>query len=314
MSRGRRTRTTRSYPRAWGLTLTLVSALTTTASSAAPPAAKPAGEPNASLPSRNECLAAHHSAQELKQKDQLVEAQQQLIICSSASCPGAVISDCGNWIADLEQRTPSMVVEVRVDGKPSDDVKVFIDQKAVTDWSHAITVNPGRHVVRAEVPSLEPSEQTVVLPEGQRMRLISIDLKSPQSALPPPKPQPAGPDTTVTTRPVPTVVYPLLGVGIAGLASFGVFAMVGRSKQNELENTCQGHCTDADLSSMKTAYLIGDISGAVGVAALIGAAAFYFSRPVEKSATASTVSVSVGPVGTMASPARSWGGSVTTTW
>jgi hypothetical protein len=289
----------------------------TTVSSAAPPAAKPAsGEPgNATLPSRNECMAAHHSAQELKQKEQLVEAQQQLQICSSATCPGAVISDCGNWIADLEQRTPSIVVEVRVDGKPSDDAKVFVDQKPVTDWSHALTLNPGRHVVRAEAPTFEPSEQTVQLPEGQRMRLVSIDFKSPQAAAPPPKQQqPLAPDTTPPTRPTPTVVYPLLGVGVAGLASFTAFALMGRSKQTDLENTCQPHCTDDDLAPMKTSYLIADISGAVGVASLIAAAAFYFSRPTEKSAAAPSVSVAIGPLGPTANPARSFGGSVTTTW
>jgi len=289
----------------------------TTVSSAAPPAAKPgSGEAaNASLPSRNECMAAHHNAQELKQKDMLVEAQQQLVTCSSASCPGAIITDCGNWITDLEQRTPSMVLEVKIDGKPADEAKVFVDQKPVTDWSHAITVNPGRHVVRAEAPSFEPSEQTILLPEGQRMRLVSIEFKSPLPAAPAPKPQPLAPDTTTpANRPTPVVVYPLLGLGIAGLASFGAFALVGKSKQSDLENTCQGHCTDDDLSSMKTSYLIADISGAVGVVSLIAAAAVYFSRPVEKSAAAPSLSIAVGPVGPTANPGRSFGGSVTGTW
>jgi len=300
--------------------LTVISALSGGPAGATPtPAKAGSGEGTAgggqSPPSRAECLAAHRSAQELKQSDRFIEAQQQLLVCSSATCPGAVIADCGNWFAELEQRTPSMVLEVRLDGKETDDVKVFVDQKPIADRSHAIKVNPGRHLVRAEVPRLEPYEQNVLLPEGQRMRLISIDFKTPP---PPPSPavklEPPAPDTGDASRPVPTVVYPLLGIGVVGLASFGVFATIGSSKQTDLEKTCEPRCTDSDLTSMKRAYLIGDVSAAVGIAALLGAATVYFTRPVEKSGPAPTVSIDVGPVGIVASRAQSWGGAVTAIW
>lgn len=285
---------------------------------AAAPPAKPAGEgaggSASSPPSRTDCLAAHHAAQELRQKDMFLEAQQKLAVCSSASCPGAIISDCGNWITDLEQRTPSIVIEVKVDGRPADNVKISLDREPVSDWTHAIKVNPGRHVIRAEVPKFEPYEEAIVFPEGQRMRLVPIEFKSPvavgpATALAPmPSAEPAARDEGTMSRPVPGAVYPLLGVGAAGLIGFGIFAVIGRSKQSDLENSCQPHCTDSDLAPMKTAYLIGDISGAVGVASLVGAAIVYFSRPARPG---SALSVQIGPVG--GSP-RSWGGSVATTW
>jgi hypothetical protein len=48
-----------------------------------------------SSPSRAECLDAHRNAQELKQSAKFMEAQEHLLVCSSGSCPGAIISDCG---------------------------------------------------------------------------------------------------------------------------------------------------------------------------------------------------------------------------
>lgn len=281
---------------------------------AAAPTAKPAGEGASSPPppSRADCVAAHRSAQELRQGDMFIEAQQKLLVCSSVTCPGAVIADCGNWITDLEQRTPSMVVEVKVDGHPAEDVKVLVDREPVSDWTHAIKVNPGRHLIRAEVPRFEPYEEAIVFPEGQRMRLVSVEFKSPIAPAAPTAavlaPEPAARDEGAASRPVPTAVYPLLGIGVAGLAGFGILASIGRAKQTDLENSCQHHCTDSDLSPMKTTYLVGDISGAVGVAALIGAAVVFFSRPTSPT---TALSVGVGPVGAVP---RSWGGSVQAAW
>jgi hypothetical protein len=299
-----------------GLALTLALVLVAVDVAAAPPS-KPAGEGGAaagssSPPSRADCLSAHHSAQELRQKDMFIEAQQKLAICSSASCPGAVISDCGNWITDLEQRTPSMVIEVKVDGRPADNVRLFLDHEPLGDWTHAIKVNPGRHVIRAEAPRFEPYEEAIVFPEGQRMRLVPIEFKSPVAPTPALSPalsaEPAARDVGTVSRPVPSAVYPLLGVGAAGLVGFGIFAVIGRSKQTNLENTCQHRCTDSDISSMKTAYLVGDISGTVGVASLVGAAVVFLSRPARSS---TAWSVDIGPVGAVP---RSWGGSVAATW
>ncbi|HEX6276196.1 MAG TPA: hypothetical protein VFZ53_24310, partial [Polyangiaceae bacterium] len=147
----------------------------------------------ASQPSREQCLEAHRNAQELKQSGKFLEAQSHLVVCSSATCPGVVISDCGSWIGDLEQMTPSMIFEIRVNGKEAQDAKVFVDDKPVTDLAHAVKVNPGRHAIRVELPPFPPYEETLTLPEGQRMRLVPVDFRSkePDAALagaPPPAP------------------------------------------------------------------------------------------------------------------------------
>ena len=78
------------------------------------------------------------------------------------------------------------------------------------------------------------------------------------------------------------MVYPLIGLGVAGLASFGVFSYLGKSKQDDLETSCAPSCTDADLEQMKQMYLIGDISAGVGAAALLAGTIVYLTRPTER--------------------------------
>jgi hypothetical protein len=269
----------------------------------------------AAQPTRAQCLDAHRDAQELKNSGKLLEAQEHLLICSSGSCPGAVISDCGSWLAELEKMTPSMTFEVRVDGKEALSAKLFVDGQPVTDRAHAFKVNPGQHAIRVELPPFEPHEETVVLPEGQRMRLISVEFTSKHEeprrdavAAPPPAREPG--------RPTPGVVYPLLGVGVVGLASFGVFSALGKSEQHHLESSCSPKCTNDDLSTMKRWYLVGDISAGVGAAALLGAAIVYLARPSEPAAErdSARLALSVGPVGLNGGAPSSLGLSAARTW
>jgi len=238
---------------------------------AAPVAAYPGG----AQPTRAECVEAHRNAQELKQTGKLIEAQEHLVVCSAGSCPGAIISDCGNWISQLEQMTPSMVFEIKADGKQALDAKLFVDEKPIEDWSQAVKVNPGRHIVRVEVPNFPPREEQIVLPEGQRMRLIAIEFESQRPATE----DPVAAQPKDYKRPVPFVVYPLLAVGVGGLASFGVFSYLGRNQQDKLERICEPRCSDHDMETMRLNYLVGDISVGVGAAALLGASIVYFTRP-----------------------------------
>ena len=258
-------------------------------------------------PSRTECLDAHRSAQELRKAGKLLESQEQLLVCSSESCPGAIITDCGRWLMELEQATPSVVFEVRVDGKDTNVARVELDGRLVNDWSQAVKVNPGRHDVRISVGGFEPHVESVLTPEGQRLKMVSAEFKK-QEAAPLANAQAAKP--VELARPTPPSAYALLGVGVLGAAGFATFAAIGKTKQNQLDNDCAKlfSCTDADLKPMKTMYLVGDISAGVGAAALIGAAIVYFTRPtVESPAT----SFQIGQVGASGS---SFGVSASRTW
>lgn len=277
-----------------------------------PKGAEPAADPN--QPSRVQCLDAHRNAQELKQTGKLLEAQEHLAICSSGSCPGVVITDCGNWLAELEQTTPSMVFELRLDGKEASLAKVFVDDKPVVDRTHAVKVNPGRHAVRVELPPFEPHEEDVVLPEGQRMRLISVQFTTkPKEAAP--APVETAPPPKQLVRPTPVIVYPLAALGVIGLGGFGAFTFLGKSEQTKAEDGCAPRCSDADLSKMKRWYTIGDISAGVGAAALLGAAIVYLARPTHEVDRASAnVTLGVGPVGLRGSATNSVGLTASRPW
>jgi hypothetical protein len=301
----------------------LIAATLTCAASvgAAPPAAPatPGTEAtdaaHSSPPDRAACLEAHHQAQELRKSGLLVEAGKKLVVCASATCPGPIISDCGTWTSELEQATPSMVFEVEVDGRVATEAKVTVDGSLVSDWSHAVAVNPGSHQVHVEVPLFPPHDETVPMAEGHRMRLVSVKFATPKptpavSAIPPEAaaPAPTGP----RRRPVPVLTYPLLAGGIAGLAVFGVLDGLGKAKQTSLEHSCAPGCPDSGLRAMKNDYLGGDIALGVGVAALAGAAIVYFGRPEEANA-APAVSVNLGSSGVV-TRGGSWGASATMRW
>ena len=249
----------------------------------------------APAPTKEQCVESHRQAQQAQNEEKLVHARELARTCTALSCPGLIVSDCARWLNDIEQRIPSVVFEVRLDGKPNLSATVTADGKRVEEWTRgeSLRVDPGEHQFRFELGDLPPVVQNLLLAEGMRYRIVSAEFTSetrpaatpasPITDLPPDSP--ANPSTPSSGR-VPVLVYPLLGLGVVGAGGFAVFGMLGKSKQSDLENTCKPNCTDANLRPMKTSYLIGDISLGVGVASLITAGILYVAHP-EKPPSAS---------------------------
>ncbi len=293
-------RTSRPWTRLASLSAVAVALFCATSSAAGGSSPDAQGSPE-----RAECMRAHVATQQLRIDGKLVEAAKQVRICTNASCPGPIVADCGTWMGELEQATPSIVFEIEIDGHAVTEAKVSVDSVPVADWSKAVDVDPGTHSIRVEVPSFPAHEEQVQMAQVHRMRLVSVQFASLKAGTPP---------GDATPRPVPVVVYPLFGVGLAGLAGFGVFAGLGRAKQTDLEHGCEPHCTRHDLAPMKTDYLVGDISLGVGVAALIGSAVGFFVRPTAKPATLPQVTLGVAPVGTDSHGRTFWEASAAMRW
>jgi len=250
------------------------------AGSDATPAAPGAGsnEPGAA-PRKEQCVDWHKQAQLAQNELRLVEARQLAKLCAAEACPGLIVNDCARWFNDLDLRLPSVVFEVRVDGEPDTTATVTSDGKRVDEWTRgeALRLDPGEHQFKAELGDYAPIVRKVLLAEGMRFRVITIDFKSAslqKAPSTPPAvvaPEPAQPQA----RRLSPLFIPLLAAGGVGLGGFGVFALVGKSKQHNLENTCRPNCTQDDLGGMKTAYLLGDISLGIGVASLVAAGVFY---------------------------------------
>jgi hypothetical protein len=247
---------------------------------------------------KQQCISAHADSQKLRSDSKLQEAREKLLVCSRPECPGAVRADCGKWLSEVQEEMPSVVV-VATDANGNDvaDVKVSADGKVVAPelTGQPVFLDPGAHDLRFERQGYSPVERKLVIRVGERNRRVEVSFT----------PTLAGADSSGTgdqpgTGPssgptedkgtssgggVPTMTWILGGVGVVGLGSFGFFALNGKSKENDLEK-CKPNCAHSDVQSAKTSYLIGDISLGVGVAALAGAAYFYFSAP-KKAATAS---------------------------
>lgn len=243
---------------------------------------------NDPIPTKDQCINSHRQAQQAQNEGKLVHARELARTCTSLVCPGLVISDCARWLNDLDQRIPSVVFEVRVDGQPNLTAIVVADGKRVEEWTRgeSLRLDPGEHQFRFELAPHQPIIQNILLAEGMRYRIIAADFKT-QVAPTPAAPPAAGatpPAVTAVepppmTRPTPIIVYPLLGLGAAGIVGFSVLGLVGNSKKSDLENTCQPDCTDSAVKPMKTTYLVGDISLGIGAASLIAAGIMYFTRP-----------------------------------
>jgi len=110
---------------------------------------------------------------------------------------------------------------------------------------------------------------------------------APAPPAPAPAPPPASP--TPTERPIPTAAYVLGAVSIAGLATFGTLALLGRSDQAELERTCSPGCLPDRVQPMKTKFLIADIGLAVFAVSLGATGYVVLSRPSVSSPTSGAV-------------------------
>jgi hypothetical protein len=242
-------------------------------------------------PTKEQCIESHRQSQQAQNEGQLVHARELARTCTSLACPGLLVSDCARWLNDLDQRIPSVVFEVRLDGNPNRDAAVSADGKVVQEWTRgeSFRLDPGEHQFRFELPNHEPIVQNLMLAEGMRYRIVSAEFKTPvapTTTTPLTSSTPASaPMEAPRARPTPVVVYPLLVVGVVGVAGFATFGLLGKSKQSDLEKSCSPDCTDHQLSSMKQKYLIGDISLGVGAASLITAGILYLTRPEKEAPT-----------------------------
>jgi hypothetical protein len=123
---------------------------------------------------------------------------------------------------------------------------------------------------------------------GEKNRVLRVtfeaDAPTPSPRAPPPAPAPPSPD-----RPIPVVAYVLGGVSVAALGSFAYFAIKGKIEQTDLESRCAPRCRQDEADSMRTKYLVADVSLGVAVLSLGVATVVVLTRPKARAVPAPAV-------------------------
>jgi hypothetical protein len=210
-------------------------------------------------------------------------------------------------LADVRGKIALLTIEVSGAGE-GDRVTVRGRELDKNDWGKPIPVMPGS--VRVELVTAAGKE-TVQEVNAEAGGSQSVTLAPPTAAAPPP-PETEGHaeaklDTSGGTS-LRTWAYVAGGVGIAGLATFGVFGVMNNSKHSDLEEQCNnGVCpksAEEDADTGRTYQTIANVGLVVGVVGLAtGTVLFLMSGNKEEKAAQRTTrraqaarwNVDVGP-------------------
>jgi hypothetical protein len=239
---------------------------------------------------RNACFSAYEQAQRLRQDGKLRASRDELTVCADAACPRFVKNDCSTWLGEVEAKMSAIAVVGAHSSAPENRVAVYVDGARLPNplAGEPTPVDPGPHDIRYELDG-KFVETQVVVPEGDKRFPLVLDVgtlfptAAPQEAHPAAH-VPADAPAPAWSAPVPT--YVLGAVSAVGLVSFAAFAIAGKSAE-----ACAPSCTRSEVSSLRTEYLVADVSLATAVAA--GAGAVYFAltaRPQGASGNASAPS------------------------
>lgn len=235
----------------------------------------------------NACVSAYEAAQEQRKHGKLRAAHEQLSLCTSSTCPDFVRADCSQWLGEVEEATPSVVVEARdTKGAETTGVKVFFDGELVASEldGTAISVDPGKHTFRFEQEGADAVEQSLVVKQGEKNRRLSVRFQPPTARTTlegaEPRDEPAPRDEGGLLSRLTPPMWALAGVGAVGLGAFALFAATGKSDENELRDGCKPFCAQSEIDAVNRKYLFADLSLAVGLVSLgVGTYLYLTSAP-----------------------------------
>jgi hypothetical protein len=204
-----------------------------------------------------------------------------------------------------EVRPKVALLTVKVAGDPA-GVTVKIGDAALDagQLGTPIPRDPGAVVVTAAGADGARARSEVTLAAGGASDVLLTLEAAPVEAPPPEAPPPPVVVTAPKTSGVPlrTWAYVSGGVGVVGLATFGIFGAMSSSKYNSLNSSCPDHRCPADKQSDvdagrsdQTIANVALVIGVVGVGA--GVTLFVVSMHGSKETTAATqnVRVAAGP-------------------
>jgi hypothetical protein len=220
---------------------------------------------------------------------------------------------------ELEKRLARLSIDVPPDARV-DGLVILRDGDAVREpvWGIPVPIDPGPHTIEARAPGYTTYTTTVVATKESPPVVIPLLEKAPMDAPPPattaaPPPPPPKDDVVVPPPPVarpPDRVAPghaqrtagivVAGVGLAGLAVSGAFAVFAVTKDRAATRagcdatTCP---TTAGLQASNDALTLARVSTwsfVVGAAVVVGGITLWLTAPKTTSGTTAWLAPSLG--------------------
>lgn len=246
--------------------LVLLVALWVLASGAAaqtePPNA-PAAAPSADV---SACVGDHKLVQTARESGQFLASRDAAARCAQASCPRLIREDCAAWYVELDQHTPSLLLDVR-DPRGGDvpAPRVTLGGRALDVHGRAVALDPGAYELRVEAAGFEPQSARILLRQGEKNRRVTLTL-DPSAPLPIAKSRPSLSPAVIT----------LGAIGLVGLGTFAALAVVGRLRHGDLDaDRCKPSCDRSDVDAVNRMYLGANIAAALGGSAALAAVALH---------------------------------------
>jgi hypothetical protein len=220
------------------------------------------------------CKAAAEEAETLRSEAHLRAARERLLACARDACPRVIRTSCTLAFADLERITPTIVLRAR-DRRGRDvlGVRVLLDGAPLVTHltGTAVAVDPGPHRLRYEAASGDAYEETVLVAQGERDRVIPIVFTTalePDGTVASSAPPAAAHDAREESG--PSLVPPAIAVGV-GVVGIGVFSVLDLQAWSDFRALRDGPCAASrtcDTGGVRTKLYVADVALAVGIISL----------------------------------------------
>jgi hypothetical protein len=247
-----------------------------------------AGRAAADPPTKQECVVANETAQDLQRSGKLIEARAQLLTCAASACPAAVRMDCADQLQSVDHVLPTVVflpkgavagasASLAVDGVPLDGA---LDGTPVP-------VNPGQHTFTIRLTGQAPVVLRLVLRGGERLRREVVFKAVPAGAKParaegeaavsaPPSAEPGA----LTTR---RIAWTAIGAGAAGVTLGTIFGFLALGRKASLKNACDGSLCpptqEDNIEAMHVNAVASNVSFLIGLLGLGAGGVLLFAFP-----------------------------------
>lgn len=220
---------------------------------------------------RDTCVSAFDAAQASREAGKLLAARDSLVTCAQADCPSIIAGKCNEWLTELEQEVPSIVIAVQPAPAQIAAIVVVVDGTTVDGGltGRALPLDPGKHDVLVTFPDGTERRLEVVVAQGEQNRKVVITIET----APTPDPSPAAKPSPVEESSISPLAW--IGFAIAGAGAIvgGVTGGIAITTADQVEDDCGGFRCDTsfddDLSRGEAFAHVSTVSFAIAGAGLV---------------------------------------------